>query len=361
MKILYGIQATGNGHIVRALSIIKKLSEDAEIDILLSGENILVKPDLKVKYRINNVKINIDKPNLTKIFKEISSYKFHSLKRIYKNICSNNYDLVISDFEPISIFYAKRAKIPIISVCNQATLFENPKLFYKAKFLRRLFTKYFFISANYIGIHYESIGKNVTTPIIRNEIRNGEKEQLDIGLVYLPNIELQRVKNIFEKITEKRWKIFSSIDKQKIDDNLEIYPYNFEQFTSNLLKASIVITSAGFNTTTECIYLGKKLVVIPINEHYEQQFNASSLKKLGIRVLQEKSTDEQIVNQIREAINNQEAIQISYSDNLNEIRNRIIDVYSKKDKTATNIDIANSGADEKTMSIWNSIKQWFGA
>lgn len=28
--------------------------------------------------------------------------------------------------------------------------------------------------------------------------------------------------------------------------------------------------------------------------------------------------------------------------------------------TAHNIGIANSGADGKTISFWNSIKQWFG-
>lgn len=37
MKILYAIQTTGNGHLARAQSIIPRLKEIANIDIITSG------------------------------------------------------------------------------------------------------------------------------------------------------------------------------------------------------------------------------------------------------------------------------------------------------------------------------------
>ena len=37
MKILYAIQTTGNGHLARAQSIIPRLKEIADIDIITSG------------------------------------------------------------------------------------------------------------------------------------------------------------------------------------------------------------------------------------------------------------------------------------------------------------------------------------
>ena len=40
MKILYGIQCNGNGHITRSLKVISKLKRlGHEVDILLSGKN----------------------------------------------------------------------------------------------------------------------------------------------------------------------------------------------------------------------------------------------------------------------------------------------------------------------------------
>jgi hypothetical protein len=38
----------------------------------------------------------------------------------------------------------------------------------------------------------------------------------------------------------------------------------------------------GFQTTSEAIYCGKKLLVIPIRGQYEQECNVISLKNLGV-------------------------------------------------------------------------------
>ena len=39
MRIFYAVQATGNGHIARALEILPYLKQYGEVDIFLSGTN----------------------------------------------------------------------------------------------------------------------------------------------------------------------------------------------------------------------------------------------------------------------------------------------------------------------------------
>ncbi|MDB5211569.1 MAG: glycosyl transferase, partial [Sediminibacterium sp.] len=39
MKIMYSIQATGNGHIARAAELVPYLSRYGKVDIFLSGSN----------------------------------------------------------------------------------------------------------------------------------------------------------------------------------------------------------------------------------------------------------------------------------------------------------------------------------
>ena len=46
-----------------------------------------------------------------------------------------------------------------------------------------------------------------------------------------------------------------------------------------------VLCGAGFETPAEALYLGKKLMVIPMKSQLEQFYNAASLKQLGVPVL----------------------------------------------------------------------------
>ncbi len=46
-----------------------------------------------------------------------------------------------------------------------------------------------------------------------------------------------------------------------------------------------MLCGAGFETPAEALFLGKKLMVIPMKGQYEQHINAASLKELGIPVL----------------------------------------------------------------------------
>jgi uncharacterized protein (TIGR00661 family) len=58
-----------------------------------------------------------------------------------------------------------------------------------------------------------------------------------------------------------------------------------------LLTSHGLITGGGFETPSEALYLNKKLISIPIKNHYEQQCNAAALKKMGITVLEDVGED----------------------------------------------------------------------
>ena len=51
MKIFYAVQATGNGHISRAMEILPYLERYGQVDIFLSGANNSLLLDAPVKYR----------------------------------------------------------------------------------------------------------------------------------------------------------------------------------------------------------------------------------------------------------------------------------------------------------------------
>ena len=63
-----------------------------------------------------------------------------------------------------------------------------------------------------------------------------------------------------------------------------IKPSSIKDFTKSLINCRGIITSAGFETPAEAMFLKKKLMCIPILGQYEQLCNAESLKELGVMV-----------------------------------------------------------------------------
>jgi len=51
MKIFYAIQATGNGHISRAMQLYPYLQKFGEVDFFMSGSNASLAIDLPVKFK----------------------------------------------------------------------------------------------------------------------------------------------------------------------------------------------------------------------------------------------------------------------------------------------------------------------
>jgi UDP-N-acetylglucosamine:LPS N-acetylglucosamine transferase len=61
MKILFGIQGTGNGHISRAREIVPLLQQYGEVDLLVSGTEAEVSLSQPLKYRFHGLALCLAK------------------------------------------------------------------------------------------------------------------------------------------------------------------------------------------------------------------------------------------------------------------------------------------------------------
>ncbi|MFX6743247.1 glycosyltransferase family protein, partial [Acinetobacter baumannii] len=81
---------------------------------------------------------------------------------------------------------------------------------------------------------------------------------------------LQHVKDIkFEVFSKKRK------EKETIG-NISFIPINNNAFNKSMINCTGIITGAGFETPAEALYLGKKLLCLPIRGQYEQLCNAAA-------------------------------------------------------------------------------------
>ncbi|HYG49587.1 MAG TPA: glycosyltransferase family protein, partial [Flavobacteriales bacterium] len=102
MRILYAIQGTGNGHLTVALEVLPHLMRRGKVDILISGNEVDVELPYDVKYRFNGLGFIFGKKGGIDY---LETYKKARLKQLFKEINSlpvEEYDLVFSDFEPVS-------------------------------------------------------------------------------------------------------------------------------------------------------------------------------------------------------------------------------------------------------------------
>ncbi len=274
MRILYGIQLNGNGHITRSLEIIRNLKNNEHIvDIIVSGKNFSLDIEYPVLKRFDGFSLFFNKKGKINWFNTILNSNIFKLIKDSKFDCSE-YDLVISDFEPITSISAIRHKKKSIGIANQYSI-EN-KIFSK-NILSELFIKYFAKCKYQIPISYSGS----YLPVISEDILNGEVCDENYYLVYLPTHDIETIKKTFEN-TNFIFKVYSKeVSEKFVWNNIEFNKPDKNKFQKDLLNCSGVITASGFSTTSECLVIGKKLWSIPLKQ-IEQIKNARELNSIGV-------------------------------------------------------------------------------
>lgn len=102
MKILYAVQATGNGHISRAAEIIPLLQTYGSVDVMLSGNNAHLPVQLPVKFRSKGVSLFYRHGGGLDYKKMLRQINPIQLWKDIRRLPVQEYDLVINDFDFIT-------------------------------------------------------------------------------------------------------------------------------------------------------------------------------------------------------------------------------------------------------------------
>lgn len=287
MKILYAIQGTGNGHLSRARDIIPILQKKGDVDILVSGIQADVDLPYSIKYQLKGLSFIFGKNGGIDLLK---TYKKSNLRNLYKEIIEfpiKVYDIVISDFEPVSAWACKMHNKTCIGLSHQSAVINKkspkPK---KRDLLGKLILKNYAPTKISFGFHFKKFDQNIYTPVIRSQIRLAETTNEGHYTVYLPAYSDEKILKILSQISSVKWEVFSKhCTKPIIVKNVNIKPINNNQFIKSFVSCSGILCGAGFETPAEALYMKKKLLVIPMKGQYEQQCNAASLSELGVVVI----------------------------------------------------------------------------
>lgn len=324
MKILYGIQLTGNGHITRSIKIITALkSAGFDVDIITSGTNSQLNLPFKIKKQFQGLSFFYNKKGGIDWIKTLLSLKLKQFLSDLKYDVSS-YDLIISDFEPVSAWSARRSNKKSLGIGNQYSFRskKTPRPFFKDIF-SEIFIKFFAPCKEHIGINYKKYDEFITLPIISDDFINKKVTDKRFYLVYLPSMSSKFISEQINTYCVGIWKVYSpDVLKDSTDGIVKLKKLDKEKFSKDLLNCSGVITASGFSTTSEALVLGKKLWSIPIKGQYEQLCNAKALNKMGV------FTDDLNDDNIFEWIYNYKTIKYDWTNPIEDIVKKISD-YAK--------------------------------
>lgn len=325
LKIFYAVQATGNGHISRALEVFPHLQKYGDVDIFLSGSNYDLKCNLPVAYKSKGISFVYNKQSGSiDIKKTFSNIKLKQVWREAKHLPIEKYDLIINDFESITSIACKLKGKHSIHFGHQASfLSKNVPRPKKIDVLGEFILSNYATGSTNVGLHFKKYDSFIFQPIIKKTILNAEPTNSGHFTVYLSQFSLEVLRKYFHQLNEYKFHIFSSeVQNTYKDNNITFLSINKELFNNSLISCNGIITSAGFETPSEALYLGKKLMIVPISGQYEQICNAAALVD-SFNVKSIKTIDENLSSHFYDWLSSKNSNKLDLVDTTDEIIQKI--------------------------------------
>ncbi len=282
MRIFYGVQGTGNGHITRARVMAKELhAAGIDVTFQFTGRPAHKYFDMEIfnGYQLRTgLTFNTEKGQVNYL-KTARDAKPITFIQDIKSLDLSGYDLVISDFEPVTAWAAKKRKIPVLGIGHQYAF--NHKIPREGSDpIADQVMKYFAPADVGVGLHWHHFGQPILPPIIdtpetpKNIIKNKI-------IVYLPFEDQNEVIRLLSPFENFQFHVYSPEPVPSKFGHITCNPLSRDGFQKDLYDCAGIISNAGFELASESLQMGKKILAKPLHAQMEQISNAAALQQLG--------------------------------------------------------------------------------
>ena len=285
MKLLYGVQGTGNGHISRARMMAKHLAKaNIDVQFLFSGRpfdqyfDMEVFGDFELRHGLSFATAN----GRISALNTVLQAKPLQFIRDVKALNLDNFDAVVTDFEPVSAWAGRLKNKPVIGIGHQYA-FGYPGVPQQGvDFNNRLIMRYFAPVKHRIGLHWSHFNAAIVPPIINPEEKILPPAQPPHFVVYLPFEDQTKVTRTLQNLTGFRFFQYSPELQDTELGNVSLRRTNLHGFKKDLCSAQGVICNAGFELVSECLHMGLPALAKPVEGQSEQLGNAAALEQLQL-------------------------------------------------------------------------------
>ena len=283
MKILYAFQGTGNGHVARARDLVPRFAAYGELDVLCAGVQSELDLGYPIKYHRHGLSMVYNSRGSVSYWKSLISYKLFRFVRDIISLPVKQYDLIVIDFEAVTSYACKLRGVKSIQLSHQAAYWSDgaprPE---KREELWEWVMRNMSPSTYALGFHFGPYDSFVLPPIIRKEIRELSPQNTGHITVYLPSYSAAYLVEYLSQFPQYSFRVFSKEAESYNSDNVNVKKADVNEFLKSFSMCAGIICGAGFEAPAEALYLGKKVLVIPIAGQYEQQANAAAAREMGV-------------------------------------------------------------------------------
>jgi uncharacterized protein (TIGR00661 family) len=340
MKILYGVVGEGMGHAIRSRVVLDHLfARGHSVEIMASSRaaDFLSKRFPEV-HRIHGLHIIYDENRVRKGRTLWSNFRdgmaaLPGQIRSYFNLVEDFApDIVISDFESWVYLYGKSHGLPIISIDNMQVLnrcrhhpellegirtqYELTRAFIKSKLP---FSDHYFVTSFF----YPPLARRRTTmvpPVLRPEVIGAAAQRGDHLLVYQTAEDYSELPEVLATsgFECRIYGLRRDLREELVEGNLRYRPFDEQAFVADLASSRAVVSGGSFTVMSECVYLHKPLLSVPVGGQVEQIVNARYLQHLGYGRTAD-HIDAQVLGEFTQALPSCEEALASYQQSGNDV------------------------------------------
>lgn len=304
MKILYGVPSEGMGHATRSKVIIENLLKRGhQVRIATSDRafELLDKSFPGCCFRIEGLHLKYDKGSVDK-----SKTFMHLMASAPEGLVTNvqHYlhlwkeelpDVVISDFESFTYYFAKLRRLPLLSIDNMQVInrcelgftvpddevesYQLAKAIIKAKvpFCQRYLVTSFFAAP------VRKPNTFVVPPILRELVLRTKAAALPVGshiLVYQTASAQDDLVAGLHSLRDHSFVVYG-LNRDEDLGNVALRSFSEDGFVRELATCRAVITNGGFSLISEAVYLHRPVCSFPLDGQFEQFVNGAQIEQLG--------------------------------------------------------------------------------
>lgn len=297
MKILYGVQGTGNGHLSRARMMAKYFAQaGADVTYVFSGrerEKFFNMEAFGDFHCYTGLTFSFNDGNIS-IWQTIKSNQFLRFFRDMKKLDVSQYDVIICDFEPVVAWAGKLAGKKVIGIGHQYAFSHDVPITGNNP-MSDFIMRYFAPASLGLGLHWHHFNQPILPPIIDVDIQRSDSTDDKKIVVYLPFEDQEKVTQLLNQSqSDYHFVQYSPDIKDGEQGKVRRFKTNLHGFKADLKSCSGVICNAGFELASECLHLGLPLLVKPLHGQMEQSSNALALQQLGYGQVMQNVTIEAI-------------------------------------------------------------------
>lgn len=315
-KIVYGVAGEGFGHSSRSELLAQRLL-DAGHDVVFAAShkslnylkptfNGRVKEVYGLSFNYQNGRVDPFRTVLQNFAGYLPAGIATNRRLFSQTVKTFKPDLVISDFEPFSAWWAWRNGVPCASIDHEHFLtccrYETGGTAWKDRAMAKVVVRGYHTFADaYVVLNFFKtplLNKNaqLVPPVVRDTVLKIHPTNGEHILMYSTDCGQslrQHLYDIVSRQTDHRFIIYGFNEELEVG-NCVFKKTSTEGFLNDLASCRAVVATAGFSLLSECLYFRKPMLLMPVREQYEQIVNACYVEKLGMGLKANSLTGEKL-------------------------------------------------------------------